>query len=314
MLTPMSREQDCFFITVTSLIAASSSQLTNLIYSVRPDEIYHLGAQSHVRVSFDTAEYTGDIVALGTTRILEAIRQSGIKARFYQASSSEMFGASPPPQNENTPFRPRSPYAVAKVYAYWMVENYREGYGLFASNGILFNHESPRRGETFVTRKITRAIAHILAGKERYLYLGNLEAKRDWGYAPEYIRAMWLMLQQEKPGDYVIGTGEAHSVKEFVVDAFGFAGLDWQEHVQIDPRYFRPLEAELLLADASKAKRELGWEPKVAFKELVRIMVDADMEAVGLKPRGEGKKILAKYGMNSIDRALIKPGIEEIKG
>jgi len=285
-----------------------STQLANLIYSVRPDEIYHLGAQSHVRVSFDTAEYTGDVVALGTTRLLETIRQSGIKTRFYQASSSEMFGASPPPQNEQTPFRPRSPYAVAKVYAYWMVENYREGYGLYASNGILFNHESPRRGETFVTRKITRAIAHIIAGKQRYLYLGNLEAKRDWGYAPEYVQAMWLMLQQDRPDDYVIGTGEAHSVREFLVEAFEYAGLDWQEYVKIDPRYFRPLEVETLIADASKARKELGWEPRVKFKELVRIMVDADMEALGLKPPGEGKKILKKYGMNSVDRALCKPG------
>jgi len=292
---------------------SDSTQLTNLIYSVRPDEIYHLGAQSHVRVSFDMPEYTADIVALGTTRILEAIRQSGIKCRFYQASSSEMFGASPSPQNELTPFRPRSPYAAAKVYAYWMAENYRDGYGLFASNGILFNHESPRRGETFVTRKITRAIAHILAKNQRYLYLGNLEAKRDWGYAPEYVRAMWLMLQQKKPSDYVIGTGETHSVKEFLIEAFDYAGLDWQEYVKIDPRYFRPLEVELLTADASKAKKELGWEPRVTFKELVRIMVDADLEAVGLKSPGKGKRILAKYGMNSVDRALCKPGTEEIK-
>jgi len=289
---------------------SDSTQLTNLIYNVRPDEIYHLGAQSHVRVSFDTAEYTGDVVALGTTRLLETVRQSGIKARFYQASSSEMFGDSPPPQSEQTPFRPRSPYSVAKVYAYWMARNYREGYGLFASNGILFNHESPRRGETFVTRKITRAIAHIIAKKERYLYLGNLDAKRDWGYAPEYVQAMWLMLQQDKPDDFVIGTGETHSVKEFLVEAFRYAGLDWQEYVKIDPRYFRPLEVETLIADASKARKELGWSPKVTFTELVRIMVDADMEAAGLKPPGEGKKILEKYGMNSVDRALCKPGTE----
>lgn len=292
---------------------SDSSQLTNWVYSIRPDEIYHLGAQSHVRVSFDTAEYTGDVVALGTTRILEAIRQSGIKAKFYQASSSEMFGASPPPQNEQTLFQPRSPYAVAKVYAFWMAENYREAYGLFATNGILFNHESPRRGETFVTRKITRAIAHMLSGKQRYLYLGNLEAKRDWGYAPEYVEVMWLMLQQDEPDDYVIGTGETHSVKEFLVEAFGYAGLDWQEHVRTDPRYFRPLEAETLVADASKARAKLGWEPKVTFKELVRIMVDADTEAIGLEPIGEGNKILAKYGMGSADRALIKPGTEGMK-
>jgi len=293
---------------------SDSSQLTNWIYNIRPDEIYHLGAQSHVRVSFDTAEYTSDVVALGTTRILEAVRQSGIDARFYQASSSEMFGASPPPQNEQTPFQPRSPYAAAKVYAYWMAKNYREGYGLFATNGILFNHESPRRGETFVTRKVTRAIANILAAKQKYLYLGNLEAKRDWGYAPEYVEAMWLILQQDEPDDYVIGTGETHSVKEFLVEAFGYASLDWQEHVKTDPRYLRPLETETLIADASKAKRKLGWEPKVTFKELVRIMVDADMGAVGLEPVGEGKTILAKCGMNLIDKALIDPGTRGMGG
>jgi len=292
---------------------ADSTQLTNLIYNIKPDEIYHLGAQSHVRVSFDTAEYTGDVVALGTTRLLEAIRQSGIKARFYQASSSEMFGAAPPPQSEETLFKPRSPYAAAKVYAYWMARNYREGYGMFATNGILFNHESPRRGETFVTRKITRAIAHIIAKKESYLYLGNLDAKRDWGYAPEYIEAMWLMLQQDKPDDYVIGTGETHSVKEFLVEVFSYVGLDWQEYVKIDPRYFRPLEVETLIADASKAKKKLGWSPKVTFKELVRIMVDMDMEALGLKSPGEAKRTLDKYGMSSVDRALCKPSTENIK-
>lgn len=273
---------------------ANGEQLTNLIYNVKPDEIYHLGAQSHVRVSFDVPEYTGDVTGLGTARILEAIRRSGIKTRFYQASSSEMFGAAPPPQSENTPFQPRSPYACAKVYAYWMTVNYREGYKLFACNGILFNHESPRRGETFVTRKITRAIAHIVAGKQDKLYLGNLKAKRDWGYAPEYVEAMWLMLQQDKPEDYVIGTGEAQSVQEFLEAAFSYADLDWQKYVEIDPRYFRPTEVEFLLADPSKARERLGWEPKVTFKELVRIMVDADMEAVGLEPPGEGKKILEK--------------------
>jgi GDPmannose 4,6-dehydratase len=287
---------------------SDGTQLTNLIYNISPDEIYHLGAQSHVRVSFDTAEYTGDIVALGTTRILEAIRHSGIKAKFYQASSSEMFGDSPPPQSEQTPLRPRSPYAVAKVYAFWMTRNYRDGYGLFATNGILFNHESPRRGETFVTRKITRSIANITAGKQKYLYLGNLEAKRDWGYAPEYVEAMWLMLQQEQPDDYVIGTGETHLVSEFLTEAFGYAGLDWQEYVKTDPRYFRPLETEQLIADASKAKGKLGWKPRITFKELVRIMVDADMEVVGLQPPGEGRKILAKHGMNLTDKALIDPG------
>ena len=265
---------------------SDSTQLTNLIYSIRPDEIYHLGAQSHVRVSFDTAEYTSDVVALGTTRILEAVRHSGVKARFYQASSSEMFGAAPPPQSEETPFEPRSPYAVSKVYAYWMVKNYREGYNIFAANGILFNHESPRRGETFVTRKITRAIADILTGKQKYVYLGNLDSSRDWGYAPEYVETMWLMLQQDVAEDYVLGTGETHSVKEFLVEAFNYAGLDWQEYVRIDPRYFRPLEVETLIADASKARKELKWSPKVTFKELVRIMVDMDMEALGLKSPG----------------------------
>ena len=286
---------------------SDSAQTSNIMYNIKPDEVYHLGAQSHVRVSFDMPEYTGDITALGTTRLLEAIRKSGIKAKFYQASSSEMFGSSPPPQNENTAFRPRSPYAAAKVYAFWMTLNYREGYGLSACNGILFNHESPRRGETFVTRKTTRALAHILAGKQSHLYLGNLEAKRDWGYAPEYVGAMWLMLQQEKPDDYVVGTGETHSVREFVEEAFSYVGLDWEKYVRIDPRYFRPTEAEVLIADASKARRELGWKPKVTFKELVRIMVDADMEALGLNPPGEGKTILARHGLNMIDRALINP-------
>lgn len=271
---------------------ANGEQLSNLIYNIKPDEIYHLGAQSHVRVSFDTPEYTGDVSGLGTTRILEAIRRSGIKTRFYQASSSEMFGATPPPQSEATPFRPRSPYACAKVYSYWMTVNYRQGYEMFACNGILFNHESPRRGETFVTRKITRAIADIIAGKQKKLFLGNLKAKRDWGYAPEYIETMWLLLQQEEPGDYVIGTGEAHSVQKFLEEAFAYVDLDWKEHVEIDPRYFRPTEVEFLLADPSKARKELGWEPKVTFKELVRIMVDADMEAIGLEPIGEGKRIM----------------------
>jgi len=273
---------------------ANGEQLSNLIYNVKPDEIYHLGAQSHVRVSFDTPEYTGDVTGLGTTRILEAVRRSGIKTRFYQASSSEMFGAAAPPQSENTPFRPQSPYACAKVYAYWMAVNYRDGYKLFACNGILFNHESPRRGETFVTRKITRAIANIVVKKQEKLYLGNLKAKRDWGYAPEYVEAMWLMLQQEKPDDYVIGTGEAHSVQEFLEEAFSYVDFDWKEHVEIDQCYFRPTEVDVLLADPSKARKELGWEPQVTFKELVRIMVDADMEAIGLEPIGEGKRIMGE--------------------
>ena len=269
---------------------ADSTQLIHLIYNLRPDEIYHLGAQSHVRVSFDIPEYTGDITGLGTVRILEAVRRSGVRTRFYQASSSEMFGDAPPPQCEATPFRPRSPYAAAKVYAYWTAVNYRNGFGMFASNGIMFNHESPRRGETFVTRKITRGIADIMAGRARHLYLGNLEARRDWGYAPEYVEAMWLMLQQDEPGEYVVGTGESHSVQEFLEEAFGYVGLDWREHARIDKRYFRPTEVEALQADASKARRKLGWEPKVTFKELVRIMVDADLEAAGISPlkTGEG--------------------------
>jgi GDPmannose 4,6-dehydratase len=255
-----------------------SGQLTNLIYNIQPDEIYHLAAQSHVRVSFDMPEFTGDVTGIGTTRLLEAIRRSGIQTRFYQASSSEMFGDTPPPQNEETPFRPRSPYGAAKVYAYWMVKNYREGYGMFACNGILFNHESPRRGETFVTRKITRALARIKYGLQDKLYLGNLEAKRDWGYAGDDVVAMWLMLQQDKPDDYIIATGETHSVREFLEEAFKYAGLDWKKYVEIDKRYFRPLEVELLQGDASKARKKLNWEPKVKFKELVRMMVDADIK------------------------------------
>lgn len=259
---------------------SDSGQLTNLIYNVQPEEIYHLGAQSHVRVSFDMPEYTGDITGIGTTRMLEAIRRSGIKTRFYQASSSEMFGGSPPPQNENTPFRPRSPYAAAKVYAFWMVTNYREAYKIFACNGILFNHESPRRGETFVTRKITRALARIKWGFENKLYLGNLDAKRDWGFAGDYVEAMWLMLQQDESDDYVIATGESHSVNEFLEEAFSYQGLKWKDYVEIDPRYFRPTEVGYLQGDASKAKKKLGWEPKVHFKELIKLMVDADLQAL----------------------------------
>jgi GDPmannose 4,6-dehydratase len=266
--------------------------ISNIIYNVRPEEVYHLAAQSHVRVSFDMPEYTGDVTGLGTVRILEAIRKSGFEERFYQASSSEMFGSANPPQNEKTPFEPRSPYAAAKVYAYWIARNFREGYGIFASNGILFNHESPRRGETFVTRKITRALAAIKAGTQQYLYLGNLDAKRDWGYAPEYVEAMHLILQQDSPGDFVIGTGEAHSVREFLDEAFGYAGMKWEDHVRIDPRYFRPTEVDYLLADPARARRELNWEPKVRFHELVRIMVDADLELAGLDSPGEGRQIL----------------------
>jgi len=274
---------------------SDSNQLTYLIYETQPDEVYHLGAQSHVRVSFDIPEYTSDITGLGTIRVLEALRRSGVKARFYQASSSEMFGDAPAPQNEQSPFRPRSPYAAAKVYAFWVTTNYREGYGLFACNGILFNHESPRRGETFVTRKITRAVAAILAGRQRYLYLGNLDARRDWGYTPEYVEAMWLILQQDQPGDYVVGTGQCHSVRDFLNEAFAYVGLDPQEHVRTDPRYFRPTDVDLLIADATKARNALGWAPRVTFKELVRIMVDADMEAQGLEAPGEGKAVLSTH-------------------
>lgn len=272
---------------------SDSSRLTNLLYEIRPHEVYHLGAQSHVRVSFDMPDYTGDITGLGTVRLLEAIRKSGVKCKLYQASSSEMFGDASVPQSEKDGFRPRSPYAASKVYAYWMVVNYREGYGLFACNGIMFNHESPRRGETFVSRKITRAVAEILAGGQKKLFLGNLDARRDWGYAPEYVEGMWLMLQQDQPGDLVFGTGESHSVREFVEEAFGYANLDWRQYVEIDPRYFRPTEVSFLQADSSEAKRRLGWEPQVTFHQLVRIMVDADLEAVGLPALGEGKRGVA---------------------
>jgi GDPmannose 4,6-dehydratase len=273
---------------------SDSEQIANIMYNIKPEEIYHLGAQSHVRVSFDTPEYTGNVTALGTTRLLEAARRSNYPVKFYQASSSEMFGAASPPQNENTPFHPRSPYACAKLYSYWMTRNYREGYNLFASNGILFNHESPRRGETFVTRKITRAIARILAGKEKYLYLGNLDAKRDWGFGPEYVECMWRILQQDKAGDFVIGTGETHSVREFLHESFAYAGLDLDKHVRIDPRYFRPTEVEILAADADKSETLLGWKPIIKFRDLAKIMVDADMRGMGLSPIGEGDTILAK--------------------
>jgi GDPmannose 4,6-dehydratase len=268
---------------------SDSGALVHLIRDLQPDEVYHLGAQSHVMVSFDIPEYTGETTGMGTVRILEAIRASRVKTRFYQASSSEMFGASPPPQNEETTFHPRSPYGAAKMFAYWTTINYREAHGVFAANGILFNHESPRRGETFVTRKITRAVARIAAGVQNKLYLGNLEAKRDWGYAPEYVEAMWLMLQQDEPQDFVIGTGEAHTVREFVQVAFDHAGLDWEQHVEVDPKYFRPSEVDYLLADPAKAKRILGWEPKTKFDELARIMVDADIQL--LKEEMSGKLV-----------------------
>lgn len=256
-----------------------ASSLNRIMRELHPDEIYNLGAQSHVMVSFDVPEYTGEVTGMGTIRLLEAIREAGIKPKFYQASSSELYGlAQEIPQKETTPFYPRSPYACAKAYAFYIVRNYREAYGFFACNGILFNHESPRRGETFVSRKITRAATRIKVGLQDKLYLGNLEARRDWGYAPEYIQAMWLMLQQPRPADFVIASGESHTVKEFVEEAFGLLGLDWHKHVELDPRYLRPAEVDTLVGDSSKAERELGWRPKVQFKELVRIMVEADLE------------------------------------
>ncbi len=267
---------------------SDASALARLLATIGPEEIYNLAAQSHVKVSFDCPEYTTDITATGAVRLLEAIREAGIKPRFYQASSSEMFGkVQEVPQTERTPFYPRSPYACAKLYAYWVTVNYRESYGLHASNGILFNHESPRRGETFVTRKITRAIAHILCGLEDKLFLGNLDAKRDWGYAKEYVEAMWRVLQQDEPDDYVIATHETHSVREFLEVAFGHAGLDWQKFVEIDPKYFRPAEVDLLIGDYSKAKKKLGWEPKTKFVDLVKLMVDADIRR--LKEHREGR-------------------------
>jgi GDPmannose 4,6-dehydratase len=304
---------------------SDSGQLTNLIYNIQPEEIYHLGAQSHVRVSFDMPEYTGDITALGTTRLLEAVRRSGIQTKFYQASSSEMFGATSPPQGERSPFYPRSPYAAAKIYGYWMVINYREGFRLFACNGILFNHESPRRGETFVSRKVTRAIANILTGRQKRLYLGNLNAKRDWGFAPEYIEVMWFILQQNEPDDYVIGTGQSHSVRELVEKAFSYAGIEiewrgkgvgekgavrsvdtrWKSMIksgeviiEIDPRYFRPTEVENLKADITKAREKLGWEPRTTFDELIKIMVDYDLKMVRLEPPGDGIRISREKGFD----------------
>jgi GDPmannose 4,6-dehydratase len=269
---------------------SDASALSRLIGKIAPDEVYNLAAQSHVRVSFDSPEYTTDITATGAVRLLEAIRETGIKPRFYQASSSEMFGmVQHIPQSEKTPFYPRSPYGCAKVYAHWITVNYRESYNLFACSGILFNHESPRRGETFVTRKITRAIAHIKAGLQDKLFLGNLDAKRDWGYAKEYVEAMWLMLQQDKPDDYVIATNETHSVREFLEVAFAHAGLDWQKHVEIDPNYFRPAEVDLLIGDYSKAKQKLGWEPKTTFQALAKLMVDADVKMVQDHLAGRGR-------------------------
>lgn len=272
---------------------ATSETMSNIIYNVQPEEIYNLAAQSHVRVSFDMPEYTGDITGLGTVRILEAIRRSGIRTRFYQASSSEMYGSAKPPQDENTAFQPQSPYAAAKVFAYWITRNYRGAYPIFSSNGILFNHESPRRGEAFVTRKITRALAAIKAGTQKHLFLGNLESKRDWGYAPDYVEAIWSILQQDEADDFVIGTGESHSIREFLSEAFGYLDMDWEEYVRIDPRFYRPTEVDYLLADPGKARRVLGWQPQVCFRDLVRVMVDADLESAGLESPGLGRQILA---------------------
>jgi len=264
-----------------------ASSLNKILRTIRPDEIYNLGAQSHVRVSFDIPEYTAEVTGVGTVRLLEAIRESGLLPKFYQASSSEMFGkVREIPQRETTPFYPRSPYGAAKVYAYWITVNYREAYNLFAVNGILFNHESPRRGETFVSRKITKAAAMIKLGLKDELYLGNLDAKRDWGFAGDYVQAMWLMLQQREPDDYVIATGETHTVRELLDLAFGYLGLDWQKYVKIDPRYYRPTEVDLLVGDASRAKRNLGWEPIVSFKDLITMMVESDLKTEHLKLDG----------------------------
>ena len=271
---------------------ADSVSLYKLVDSLKPDEVYHLGAQSHVRVSFDVPEYTCDITGTGTARLLEALRQASPKSRFYQASSSEMYGlVQCVPQTETTPFYPRSPYGAAKVFSYWLTVNYRESYGMHASNGILFNHESPRRGETFVTRKITRAVARIKAGVQPKLYLGNLDSKRDWGYAPEYVEAMWLMLQQDQPDDYVIATNETHTIREFLEVSFGHVGLDWEKYVEIDPRYFRPAEVDLLIGDPSKAKKALGWAPKTTFKELAQIMTDADVALLQHEMSGKSYRL-----------------------
>lgn len=310
--------------------------LTELIYNIQPDEVYHLGAQSHVRVSFDMPEYTGNITGIGTTRILEAIRRSGIKSRFYQASSSELFGAASAPQNEKTPFHPQSPYAIAKLYSYWMTVNYREAYKLYACNGILFNHESPRRGEVFVTRKITRGISHILAGKQKKIFLGNLDAKRDWGFAPEYTEMMWLMLQQDEPDDFVVGTGESHSVREFIDTACNYSGieLEWIGSgmsekgiiksvennsnlnpgdiiIEIDEKYFRPTEVDYLLADISKAKKNLRWEPRIYFNDLVKIMMDHDLLIAGIKPKYEGIKSVREKGLSWTDHTTVN--VEDIQ-
>lgn len=273
-------------------------QINNLIFNVKPDEIYNLGAQSHVRISFECPAFTGDATGLGAARILEAIRQSGRPIRYYQASSSEMFGSTRPPQNEETVFHPRSPYSCAKAYAHYLTQNYRESYQMFACSGILFNHESPRRGDNFVTRKITKGIAAIAAGKQDSLIMGNLDARRDWGYSPEYVEAMWMMLQQDKPDDYVIGTGESHSVQEFIEAAFEYADLDFNRYVSFDKKFFRPAEVDDLIADTRKAQKLLSWKPRITFTELMKIMVDSDMRAAGLEPVGDGDAILAKLYPN----------------
>ncbi len=310
---------------------ADPGMITEMLYNIKPDEIYHLGAQSHVRVSFDMPEYTGNVTGLGTTRLLEAIRRSGIKTKFYQASSSELFGSAPPPQSEKTPFEPQSPYAIAKLYAYWMTINYRKAYKMFACNGILFNHESPRRGEIFVTRKVTRALSHILAGDQECLFLGNLDAKRDWGFAPEYVEMMWLMLQQDSADDYVVGTGETYSVRDFLNQACDYFGVEiewkgsgttetgvvksvdnrWSDTVKpgntiirIDPKYFRPTEVDILLADNSKAKEKLNWAPRVTFTELVMIMMDHDMAKAGLEPIGTGITSVRNKGFNWTEHTI----------
>ncbi len=282
--------------------------LRRILEEVKPVEIYNLGAQSHVRVSFDSPEYTVDTVAMGNLRLLEAVRdyqqRTGIQVKFYQAGSSEMFGkVIEVPQSETTPFYPRSPYSCAKVYAHWQTINYRESYGLFACNGILFNHESPRRGETFVTRKITRAIARIVAGKQKKLFLGNLDSQRDWGYAKDYVKAMWLMLQQDEPDDYVVATGETYSIKKFLDIAFEYANLKWEDYVEFDPRYLRPAEVDLLIGDPSKAKAKLGWEPSVTFEQLVHLMVDSDLKALGLPPAGDSQEDNAfiRQDMGTVD-------------
>jgi GDPmannose 4,6-dehydratase len=272
-----------------------SSNLNRVLEKVRPEEIYNLAAQSHVQISFEVPEYSAEVDALGVLRLLDAIRETKVKARFYQASTSELYGkVSQPHQDERSPFYPRSPYATAKLFGYWTVVNYREAYGLFACNGILFNHESPRRGENFITRKITLGIAQILAGKLDFITMGNLEARRDWGYAPEYVELMWKMLQAELPVDYVVGTGEQHSVQEFIEAAFAYAGLDWRKYVRTDPRYLRPAEVDRLCAESARANQELGWSPRVKFAGLVKVMLDADMRALGLKPIGEGDALLGK--------------------